>query len=108
MRHSFFPRDVLRWRDDVLVGARLQAISDSHKRELDTLERTLGRRVEAAERLLSFVLFEQEVARQQIIALMDEVRDLRAVVVSRADSPAPSLQSSVVDVESMSLVDHPL
>ena len=90
------------------MGARLQAISDSHKRELDAIERTLGRRVEAAERLLSLVLFEQEAARRQIKVLVEEVKGLReaVLVVSRADSPV-----ALSDVECMSqssLVECPL
>ena len=82
------------------MGARLQAVSDTHKRELDALERTLGRRVEAAERMLSLILFEQEAARRQIKVLAEEVRGLREAVISRAESPASgcvvSKPSSVV------------
>lgn len=86
------------------MGARLQAVSDTHKRELEGLERTLGRRVEAAERLLSLILFEQEAARRQINVLAREVRGLREAVVSRAESPAsvvskPSSVAGWVDVD---------
>ena len=106
MRHSFFPRDALRWRDEVQVGARLQAAAEAHRRELDALERTFARRVEAAERLLSLVLFEQEAARRQIKVLVEEVRGLReaVLVVSRAESPV-----ALSDVFSQSsLVEHSL
>ena len=81
MRHHFFPRDAMRWREDVQMGARLQAVTDTHKRELDALKCTLGRRVEAAERLLSLILFEQEAARRQIKVLAEEVRGLREAVL---------------------------
>lgn len=106
MRSHFFPRDAMRWREELQMGARLQAVSDTHKRELEGLERTLGRRVEAAERLLSLILFEQEAARRQIKVLAREVRGLReaVLVVSRAESPAsvvskPSSVAGWVDVD---------
>jgi hypothetical protein len=45
------------------------------------VERAVTRRVEATERLLNLLLFEQEVARRQIRGLNEEVRGLREAVL---------------------------
>ncbi len=58
-----------------------QAETDAQRRELDAVERAVTRRVEAAERLLNLLLFEQEVARRQIRGLNEEVKGLREAVL---------------------------
>ena len=81
MRHHLFSNPTWRWREEMQTAARQQAEKDAHRRELDAVERAVTRRVEAAERLLNLVLFEQEVARRQIRGLNEEVRGLREAVL---------------------------
>jgi hypothetical protein len=81
MRHHIFPESVRRWREDVQQGARLQVQEDIHRREMDLMERKIMKRVEAAERLVSLVLFEQDAARRQLRLLAEEVRGLREAIL---------------------------
>ena len=101
MRHHFFPESVRRWREDVQHGARLQIQEDIHRREMVLMERNIMKRVEAAERLVSLVLFEQEAARRQLRLLGEEVKGLREAIlfeqkVSISTSSASSNSSSFV------------
>jgi hypothetical protein len=81
MRHQLFPESVRRWREEVQQGARLQVQEDIHRREMDHLERTMMKRVEAVERLISLVLFEQEAARRQLRLMGEEVKGLREAIL---------------------------
>jgi hypothetical protein len=81
MRHHFFSDPAQGLREEMHAAARKQAQTDAHRRELDALERDVVKRVEAAERLIDMVLFEQEVARRQIRGLCEEVRGLREAVL---------------------------
>jgi hypothetical protein len=81
MRHHLFSNPARRWRDEMQAAAMKQAETDAQRRELDAVERAVTRRVEAAERLLNLLLFEQEVARRQIRGLNEEVKGLREAVL---------------------------
>ena len=48
---------------------------------MDLMERKIMKRVEAAERLVSLVLFEQDAARRQLRLLAEEVRGLREAIL---------------------------
>ena len=75
MRHQFYPQRS--WREELVLGTRLKAAEDAHRAELAALERTLMRRVLAAERLCESVLREQECLRRQLEALVREVAELK-------------------------------
>ena len=81
MRHHFFSDPAQGLREEMHAAARKQAQTDAHRRELDALERDVVKRVEAAERLIDMVLFEQEVARRQIRGLCEQVKGLREAVL---------------------------
>ena len=81
MRHHFFSDPAQGLREEMHAAARKQAQTDAHRRELDALERDVVKRVEAAERLIDMVLFEQEVARRQIRGLCEQVTGLREAVL---------------------------
>ena len=75
MRHQFYPQRP--WREELVLGTRLKAAEDAHRAELAALERTLMRRVLAAERLCGLVLFEHECLKRQLGALAREVAEMK-------------------------------
>ena len=95
MRHHLFSDPARRWREEMHAAARKQAQTDAHRRELDTLERDVMKRVEAAERLIGMVLFEQEVARRQIRGLCEEVRGLREAILFEQKPSVSSTTGSI-------------
>ena len=92
MRHHFCPPKSL--RDEVLLGTRLKAAEDAHRRELATVERTMLKRVESAERLCGLAMFELGCVKKQVQKLVAEVggmrRELEACrLVAEVEKEAP-------------------
>jgi uncharacterized sporulation protein YeaH/YhbH (DUF444 family) len=96
MRHHLFSDPARRWREEMQAAARKQAETDAQRRELDALERSVMKRVEAAERLIGMVLFEQEVARRQIRGLCEEVKGLREAILFEQK---PSVSSTTASID---------
>jgi hypothetical protein len=72
MRHHFFPCDAKRWREEILTNARLQQVTDAHKREMDVLVR----KVAALQRMYGSVASEQQNVMECVDGLRHEVRHL--------------------------------